>query len=288
MGKPPGSSTDTKSRPAYLSKEEQVKLALAAKDGDNDAWGKLYSSFHKALLGFIAGKTGNIHDAEDLCQNIFMTARKNLMDGKYDPVYSFYSFLRNITSFALKKYWEGSTRETVRDFSSDDESETKDAAKSLPDPGRGPEAVLERLEMLRLMILCCAKPHQIIAVEFVKLLRWKPQEVVRELSNRTLGYLSKKFFDDYLESFGGLIPKRNFYRYSSDQFIKILNRTEDVYAEAEYTDKLEDYKRIKVRELTFQLFYTAKKEASLHDWCDKVKNRMRNALQKGILCREDL
>lgn len=52
-------------------------------------------------------------------------------------------------------------------------------------------------KLLRIIFQCCAKPHQLIAFGFNKLLEWTPQEIVRELSNDLLKELALRLKKDY-------------------------------------------------------------------------------------------
>lgn len=273
-------------RDEYLSHAEQVRLAQRAVRGDGEAWGRLYGAFHKALLGHIAVRIGSLEDARDLCQETFIRAEKNLKDGKYDPRYSFYVFLCNIAFFLIRKHWARALEEEAEGAKPGPDPGREDPVLRIADPRVSQELVVMRLEMLQLLSYCCAKPHQILAVELVKLLEWKPQEVVAELSHEALGTLSRMFFRDYLVLLGGLVAKRTLYRYASPQFRKIRRPVAEVYVEPVYEEKLSGYRERRVRELVLRLFYSSGDEASLHDWCNKVKTRMRIVLETGIICEE--
>jgi RNA polymerase sigma factor (sigma-70 family) len=276
----------SKNKP-HIPKDEQVRLAFKAKCGDEKALQKLFEAFYDAIFGYIYGKIYNRADAEDLCNDTFKQAQKSLMECKYDPEYSFYTFLRGIAYFKILDYWGRRSEQHQETVTSPEEDEKPDITQLIPFKGDSQYMIVFRLEILRLMILCCAKPHKVVAAEFRLLLQWKPQQIVEELSDKELGVLSRMFFEEYLLTFSGGIRRETLYKYGSDQFKKIRKLTKVIYIEHEYTEKLEPYRENRVREIPLQVFYTDDPEESIYYWLLDVKHRMRNALEKGVLCRED-
>jgi len=149
--------------------------------------------------------------------------------------------------------------------------------------GPSPEKVTVYLEMFRLVCICCAKPHQIIALGFVKLLEWRPREAVDELSDQKLGILAEKLFDQYVLRFMGVFDRDRLNESFSDLFDKMDRPPGACYGEDEYVSKIKGFER--VGEITLRVFYGANPAQSLSDWCDKVKNRARKAVMEGRLCR---
>jgi len=94
-------------REGLLSKEEQVELALRAKNCDQEAWGKLYELHRKSILAFLRRKLYDKSIAEDLCEDTFLLAYKNLREGKYDSAYGFPAYLKNTAALILLRYFKG-------------------------------------------------------------------------------------------------------------------------------------------------------------------------------------
>jgi DNA-directed RNA polymerase specialized sigma24 family protein len=254
----------------YLSREEQAVLTARAQDGDREAWGRLYSAFRKAILGLIAAKVGDFALAEDLCHDTFVRANNNLIKGKYDPTYPFYAYLRYLARLIVLDHFCGADPAQPR------EDEPADVTE--------PVDVTLRLEMVELLGKCCAKPHQILAVGFIKLLEWRPREVVEERSDHMLRDLLEEFFQNYLASFGGDIDAELLERYCREIFRKVGKRAGEVYTEAEYRKRLSLVRQHEVGKLVLRLFYTSNPEQSLYDWCDKVRGRMERMLKEGVCC----
>ena len=107
-----------------LTRQEELELVRRAqrKDGKDskEARGVLYEHFFLAVKGCIAGRIGNTMDAEDLVQDTFLDALRQLQDGKYDEQYRFFTFLRLVAKNTVRKGW----RRSVREIPADDPEET--------------------------------------------------------------------------------------------------------------------------------------------------------------------
>lgn len=258
-----------------IPREEQAVLADRARRGDDEAFGYLYSAFRDAVKGFLSARLQDPDSAEDLCQDTFLLARKNLREGKFDPSYSFYTFLRNVASIVMKRHFADRkirNRDRVSDL------------PDLPDQSASSGDVTHCCEMLRLLSVCCAKPHQIVAVGFVKYLEWRPREVATELGERSLGLLAQEFLESFFVTAAGVLDKASFEAYCAPLFQKLEGSPDLVYPEAEYSGKFHGLPDIFVKDLPLNLFFSNNPEASLSDWCDKVRRRAKSALHNGKVC----
>jgi RNA polymerase sigma-70 factor (ECF subfamily) len=76
----------------YLQQESQ--LITAAQRGDLNAFGSLVKAHHTTVRACLAVRMGNIHDVEDLTQEVFLTAFKKIE--QCDPERSMRPWLRRI------------------------------------------------------------------------------------------------------------------------------------------------------------------------------------------------
>lgn len=61
--------------------EDDVALRLAV-DGDNDAFGILYERYVDRIYNYVYYRTGNVYDAEDLTERVFLRALRHI--GNYN------------------------------------------------------------------------------------------------------------------------------------------------------------------------------------------------------------
>jgi len=64
-------------------------LVQRSLDGDKGAFGFLVNKYKESVYGLAYSKVGNVHDAEDIAQEAFLNAYKNLHQFRYP--YKFYS-----------------------------------------------------------------------------------------------------------------------------------------------------------------------------------------------------
>ena len=77
-------------------REEQLALAVAAKEGCIDSFEQLVARLEARLFAFIFQKTGNHHLTQDLLQSTFVTAYRKLH--RYNPKYAFTTWIYTIAS----------------------------------------------------------------------------------------------------------------------------------------------------------------------------------------------
>ncbi len=287
-----------------LCRDEEIALTQRVEGGDREAWGTLHQHFIAALTGFIAARIGNTEDAEDLAQECFLRARQTIERGSYNSAYRVYTFLRSIAVHVIASYWE---RRSVRAMAASDTESTEELTSdesAAADPRFAPKEVslegreyltnippdeiggLERLELLRLIFLCCAKPHQLVAFGLMTILEWRPRELLAERADCSLGELAREFFDGYHASLAPFISQERFQQaYCPPLVEKLRKPLADVYAEHEYAEVVANRGSTKVEDVPLKMFFGRDSSASLSDWCDKVKRRARKTVESGILCR---
>ena len=83
-------------RPVSTSTErtEEIRLIEASQNGDQKAFGKLIRMHQKKLMRFVYGLTGSFDMAEDIVQEAFVKAYKNITS--FNTGYAFYPWLSTI------------------------------------------------------------------------------------------------------------------------------------------------------------------------------------------------
>jgi len=306
----------------HLSRAKELELILKVTCGDKDSFGELYRHFIMALRGFIAGRIGNIEDAKDVAQDCFIVAEKRVRECKYNPEYRFFTLLSTIAKRLIINYWGRMAKKLDIDIEEKEEEKKERRRKKeekrektvyrrreipfaeLADPSEEgkalelvdiilrtpPEQIDEivRLELLRVVFLCCAKPHQVLAFGFIKLLEWRPREVADELSDWTLGKLGEKFCEDCYAVWGFFLDRQKFDEYVSSSLHEKLDRlVEEVYREHPYGRVRKEFPGALVKDLPLGTFYGGREpSADLSDWVWDVGVRTRNVVEGGSLRTE--
>lgn len=78
-------------------------------NGDKDAFGFLVDKYKESVYGLAYAKVGNVHDAEDIAQEAFLNAYKNLYQFRHP--YKFHSWLYAITANCCKMWHRKRARE---------------------------------------------------------------------------------------------------------------------------------------------------------------------------------
>lgn len=74
-----------------------------ARAGDRDAFGRIVEHHHARLFNYLCQLTRNRHDAEDLTQDTFVKAWRNLH--RFDPQYAFVNWLFTIAKRNAASHW---------------------------------------------------------------------------------------------------------------------------------------------------------------------------------------
>jgi RNA polymerase sigma-70 factor, ECF subfamily len=81
----------------------ETELVRAAQDGSLEAFGMLVRKHQQAVRACLAVRLGDPHEAEDLSQEVFLTAFKRL--DEFDPDRPFGPWLRGIAFNLLRNHW---------------------------------------------------------------------------------------------------------------------------------------------------------------------------------------
>ena len=122
-------------------------IIISAKNGDHEAFGRLYESCRKAGLSVARQFVKNDTDAEDMYQDAFLKAMENI--DKFDENREFGPWLNTIIANTCKDFL-GKKRPTNFTDMSDEENEFVDTIEST-DISSLPESVYVRKEMLQIV-----------------------------------------------------------------------------------------------------------------------------------------
>jgi len=116
-----------------MSEVQVTEVLAAAREGDPEAWGRLYSKYAPAIFRFCRRSMPTREDAEDATGEIFIKVREKL--GQYDATRPFTAWLYTVSA---NHCWDILRRRRVRqDLETGD---VDDMPLAHPDPGQ-----LERL-----------------------------------------------------------------------------------------------------------------------------------------------
>jgi RNA polymerase sigma-70 factor (ECF subfamily) len=173
--------------------EELENIIEKAKQGDNDAFSRLYTAYFKPLYNYVYFRLSSKLEAEDLVQDVFLKAYVSF--GRYSysgisPLAYFYTIARNtVIDYRRKK------RIIVAD---------EDESLSVPDDSDSPEEQAAQghdAEMIRNKIALLSEDQQdAVVLRFMEglstkeiaLMLGKSEATVRQLQSRGLRSLRKK------------------------------------------------------------------------------------------------
>jgi DNA-directed RNA polymerase specialized sigma24 family protein len=279
----------------YLAFHEQIQYVRKVEEGDEQAFGVLYDHFSQAITGYVNGRLSNADDISDLAADCFAKAYSAVRDGKFDTRYSFYTFLRAIADNEIRHYLKqryvkiagndsvAAYRPKLYHYMNHDGSSTRSWEEAYPSLSIMPAQDIEAVswELLRIVLSNCLKPHHGLAFGFIRLLEWRPREIVEQLSDSSLSELSSRFYHDFAAWFPSARKPESTAHDHCPEFLETLERTvADVFGEPEY-ENLRGQPR-KAGDVLLSEFYGTSPSASLSDWCDKVRNRARKSLRGDI------
>lgn len=85
------------SRTELMADQDESRLVEQARTGDEGAFGELMQMYHARVLGVARGIVGNAEDAQDLAQQAWIKAWRNL--GSFSGRSKFYTWLYRIVTF---------------------------------------------------------------------------------------------------------------------------------------------------------------------------------------------
>jgi RNA polymerase sigma-70 factor, ECF subfamily len=149
----PNSLKKARSSPAQQEKREQARLDTddlirRAQKGDSAAFEELIKNYDRAVLGLAMHLTKCKEDAQDVYQEAFLRAYKNL--GRFRFECSFYTWMhRIVTNLCLDRLRYNQRRNRAVEPEVSDEGEEQDPIDRLPDhrPGASPERSLINREL---------------------------------------------------------------------------------------------------------------------------------------------
>lgn len=128
-----------------MSAANDGELALRARSGDDRAFAELVRRYHGEVYGLALRALKNPEDAEDVTQEAFLRAFRAL--DRYDPERRFGAWMYAITARlcidALRRRRGRFVSLSVPEAGSSDE----ERAWELPDPGAGPQEVVQRSDL---------------------------------------------------------------------------------------------------------------------------------------------
>ena len=169
--------------------------------GDNDAFGALVERYQNRVYNLALRMCGNRDDAFDLSQEAFFRAWRSLEGFQFESAFSTWLF-RLTANVCLDWLRARKRRPTVSLTTVDDEEETVEL--ELPDPAKGPEALLlaaeDRAALARAMNQLAPEYRQILTMraindlsytEIAEILQIKEGTVKSRLSRARLALRNK-------------------------------------------------------------------------------------------------
>jgi len=149
----PNSLKKARSSPPQQEKREQARLDTddlirRAQKGDSAAFEELIKNYDRAVLGLAMHLTKCKEDAQDIYQEAFLRAYKNLDRFRFEC--SFYTWMhRIVTNLCLDRLRYNQRRNRAVEPEVSDEGEEQDPIDRLPDhrPGASPERSLINREL---------------------------------------------------------------------------------------------------------------------------------------------
>jgi len=149
----PNGLKKVRSSPTQQEKREQTRLDTddlirRAQQGDSEAFEELIKNYDRAVLGLAMHLTKCKEDAQDVYQEAFLRAYKNL--GRFRFECSFYTWMhRIVTNLSLDRLRYNQRRNRAVEPEVSEEGEEQDPIDRLPDhrPGASPERSLINREL---------------------------------------------------------------------------------------------------------------------------------------------
>lgn len=135
----------------HMNKTEQAKIINAAKNGDKQAFERLYADYRDRLHLFVLKNVGSRETAEDIVSETFLDAMKNIGSLKTDEAFG--AWLYSIAYRKCIRHGEDNAR--TAHFESEEEQEIAIADSRLNDPIELPEDYAvnrQRREQLKAII----------------------------------------------------------------------------------------------------------------------------------------
>ncbi len=102
------------------------------KQGDAEAFGRLYQIYHKRVIAIAYGVVRNQQDATDLCQDVFIKVYKNI--DRFNEKSSFYTWIYRITVNQSIDFIRRRKTAKASEFTDDFQAHFNDASHLMPSP----------------------------------------------------------------------------------------------------------------------------------------------------------
>ena len=140
------------------SPEQLDSLVNSAKSGSIAAFSELYGLYGKKILNYIFRLTGSREEAEDLMQDTFVLAFKNLDSLKENA--KFQSWLFRIAQNNVFQKYRGKTPQFESIDAHDSGGESTSTVTELPTPTKGPEDKVLSAELERIVQRAINELHE--------------------------------------------------------------------------------------------------------------------------------
>jgi hypothetical protein len=121
-------------------------------------------------------------------------------------------------------------------------------------------------------------PHQQIAFGYIKLLEWKPQEIVKKLSEKSLRELAKDLEDEYIEILK-YADKEKVHKCFKPLHERIEKRLKEVIPARDRRTMTISPTTI-IGDTKLSDYWGDRPENNLSDWCYRVRQRVINEVRK--------
>ena len=165
-------------------KNSDDKLVHKAKMGDSRAFGKLVKRYQNKVLYLAFDLIGNYNDAQDVAQNVFFQAFKNITFFKSQSTFS--TWLYRITTNAAIDFQRGKKRRKALSLNQplSEDQDDRELIDVLPDDNRPFDEQLEACDLKKLIEKTTESlPPQQQAAFVLKYFHDRPTEEIAEILN---------------------------------------------------------------------------------------------------------
>ncbi len=151
------------------------------------------------LYGYFRARVGADQLARDLAQDTWTEVWPRIET--YDPeIASFWRFTKNWAEIVLKRHWSGKSNSPIEWQPPEGDDELPSAIENQPADDLPLDVCVELsralFDLLVISMSCERPPNELVVFGFSKL-KWKPLEIVDELSDQIIGQLARRLESDY-------------------------------------------------------------------------------------------
>ena len=97
--------------PAFIKKRRERRFSEKFRDGDQEAFSKVYKKFHKPILNHVSGKLRDPSVSEEITHDIFLKAYR--FRSSFDPQYQFSTWLWTIAKNTLADWFRKNSQSST-------------------------------------------------------------------------------------------------------------------------------------------------------------------------------